>query len=154
MTPPFPSCGTLGRYLNGPQFPPLWNGTSQGCREHHVSWNVKRLKQSLSCRSTQCWCAFLCRCLTLLQRMVHYHEHSLNPAHKGHHVCLWALHSYHVSRTPAGLSWLSPNPFRSAKDKDAELKRKDVCLQHYSTKFFDDVGNKMLMKSLWEYVLL
>lgn len=40
------------------------------------------------------------------------------------------------------------------KDKDAELKRKDVCLQHYSTKFFDDVGNKMLMKSLWEYVVL
>ena len=42
---------------------------------------------------------------------------------------------------------------RSAKDGDVGLKWKDDCLQHYSTKFFDDFQNKMLMKSLREYIL-
>lgn len=37
---------------------------------------------------------------------------------------------------------------RSAKDGDVGLKWKDDCLQHYSTKLFDDFQNKMLMESL------
>ena len=45
-----------------------------------------------------------------------------------------------------------PKDLRSTKDKDVELKQKDVCIQHYSTKFSDDFENKMLMKSLWEYM--
>lgn len=45
-----------------------------------------------------------------------------------------------------------PKDLRSTKDKDVELNRKDVCVQHYTTKFFDDSENRMLMKSLWEYM--
>lgn len=59
----------------------------------------------------------------------------------------------HQSAAPSTAVLSQSKDLRSAKDRDVGLKWKDDCLQHYSTKFFDDFQNKMLMKSLWEYIL-
>lgn len=85
--------------------------------------------------------------------MVHIQEHPLNAVYKAHRVTSPAPPATTSQQLPSTAVLTQLKDLRSAKDGDVGLKWKDDCLQHYSTKLFDDFQNKMLMKSLWEYIL-